>query len=49
MPAVEQLPDDASQELFPDLSSDGNDDGQATLEDDVLSLEGAGLFGNIDG
>ena len=49
MPAVEQLPDDASQELFPELSSDGNDDGQTTLEDDVLSLEGAGLFGNIDG
>jgi hypothetical protein len=49
MPAVEQLPDDASQELFPELSSDGSDDGQASLEDDVLSLEGAGLFGNIDG
>lgn len=49
MPAVEQLPDVASQELFPQLSSDVNDDGQATLEDDVLSLEGAGLFGNIDG
>ena len=49
MPAVEQLPDDASQELFPQLSSDVNDDSQATLEDDVLSLEGAGLFGNIDG
>ena len=49
MPAVEQLPDDASQELFPQLPSDGSEDGQATLEDDVLSLEGAGLFGNIDG
>ena len=49
VPAVERLPDDASQELFPELSSDVNDDGQATLEDDVLSLEGAGLFGNIDG
>jgi len=49
MPVVEQLPDDASQELFPQLSSEVSDDGQATLEDDVLSLEGAGLFGNIDG
>jgi hypothetical protein len=38
-----------SQELFPEMSSDVNDDGQATLEDDVLSLEGAGLFGNLDG
>jgi len=48
-PAIEQLPDVASQELFPQLSSDVNDDTQATLEDDVLSLEGAGLFGNLDG
>ncbi|HEY1332667.1 MAG TPA: zf-HC2 domain-containing protein [Myxococcaceae bacterium] len=49
VPAVEALPDDMSQELFPQMSSDTNDDGQATLEDDVLSLEGAGLFGNLDG
>jgi ferric-dicitrate binding protein FerR (iron transport regulator) len=37
-----------SPELFPDLTS-GTDDRQDTLEDDVLSLEGQGLFGNIDG
>ena len=49
VPAVQALPDDVSQELFPQMSSDVNDDGQATLEDDVLSLEGAGLFGNLDG
>ncbi len=49
VPSVQALPDDVSQELFPQMSSDLNDDGQATLEDDVLSLEGAGLFGNLDG
>jgi anti-sigma factor RsiW len=38
-----------SQELFPDLTSDRADDRQDSLEDDVLSLEGQGLFGNIDG
>jgi len=49
VPTVQPLPDDMSQELFPEMSSDVNDDGQATLEDDVRSLEGAGLFGNLDG
>jgi anti-sigma factor RsiW len=38
-----------SQDLFPDLTSDSADDRQDSLEDDVLSLEGQGLFGNIDG
>jgi hypothetical protein len=38
-----------SQDLFPDLTSDFADDRQDSLEDDVLSLEGQGLFGNIDG
>jgi anti-sigma factor RsiW len=38
-----------SQELFPDLTSEGTDDRQDSLEDDVQSLEGQGLFGNIDG
>jgi len=38
-----------SQELFPDLTSGGTDDRQDSLDDDVLSLEGQGLFGNIDG
>lgn len=38
-----------SSELFGDLTSGSSDDRQDTLEDDVLSLEGQGLFGNIDG
>ena len=49
LPLVEDVSDGMSQELFPQLSSDVNDEGQETLEDDVLSLEGAGLFGNLDG
>ena len=49
LPVVESASDGLSQELFPQLSSDVNDEGQETLEDDVLSLEGAGLFGNLDG
>jgi hypothetical protein len=49
LPVVEDVSDGLSQELFPQLSSDVNDEGQTTLEDDVLSLEGAGLFGNLDG
>jgi anti-sigma factor RsiW len=38
-----------SQELFPDMSADLTDEGSSSLEDDALSLEGQGLFGNIDG
>jgi len=48
-PAFEEIPGAASQELFPEMTSDSTDEGQATLEDDVRSLEGPGLFGNIDG
>ena len=44
------LPEDAFvQELFPEMTSDTGDDGQVSLEEDVLSLEGSGLFGNLDG
>jgi anti-sigma factor RsiW len=49
MPAFEEIPGAASQELFPEMTSESTDEGQATLEDDVFSLEGAGLFGNLDG
>jgi hypothetical protein len=49
LPAFEEMTGVASQELFPEMTSESTDDGQATLEDDVLSLEGAGLFGNLDG
>ena len=31
------------------MTSDTGDDGQVSLEDDALSLEGSGLFGNLDG
>jgi hypothetical protein len=48
-PALEAIPGAASQELFPEMTSDSTDDDQATLEDDVRSLEEPGLFGNIDG
>ena len=42
--------DDAfAQDLFPEMTSDTGDDGQASLEEDALSLEGPGLFGNLDG
>ena len=49
LPAVEEIPGAASQELFPEITSDSTDEGQASLEDDVRSLEGPGLFGNLDG
>ena len=45
----ELLPAAETQELFPDLSSDTSDDSAASVEDDALSLEGAGLFGDLDG
>jgi anti-sigma factor RsiW len=48
-PAFEEIPGADSQELFPEMTSESTDEGQATLEDDVFSLEGAGLFGNLDG
>jgi len=38
-----------TQELFPELSSDTSDEAEDTVEEDALSLEGAGLFGNLDG
>jgi len=37
-----------SQELFPEMSADGSDTTLASIEDDVASLEGPGLFGSID-
>jgi hypothetical protein len=37
------------QDLFRELTSGHRDDGQVSLEEDVLSLEGPGLFGNLDG
>lgn len=49
LPAFQEIPGADSQELFPEMTSETTDEGQATLEDDVLSLEGAGLFGNLDG
>jgi anti-sigma factor RsiW len=45
----ELLPAAESQDLFPDLSSDTSDESTASAEDDALSLEGAGLFGDLDG
>ena len=45
----ELLPAAETQELFPDLSSDTSDYSGASAEDDALSLEGAGLFGDLDG
>ena len=38
-----------SQELFPEMTADTADESPVSLEDDVLSLEGPGLFGNLDG
>src|SRR5262249_54883813 len=44
------LSDDAlRQGLLPAMGSDTGDDGQVSLEEDALSLEGPGLFGNLDG
>ena len=48
-PAFQTIPGVASQELFPEMTSESTDDSQASLEDDVRSLEGPGLFGNLDG
>ena len=48
-PAFEEIPGAASQELFPEMTSEPTDEAQATLEDDVRSLEGPGLFGSLDG
>jgi anti-sigma factor RsiW len=48
-PAFEEIPGAASQELFPEMTSETTDESQASLEDDVRSLEGPGLFGNLDG
>jgi len=46
---TELLPAGTSQELFPDLGSDGADQPVDTADDDALSLEEPGLFGNLDG
>ena len=45
----ELLPATETQDLFPDMSSDTSDESAASAEDDALSLEGAGLFGDLDG
>ena len=45
----ELLPAAESQDLFPDLNSDTSDESTASAEDDALSLEGVGLFGDLDG
>jgi predicted anti-sigma-YlaC factor YlaD len=39
----------SSQELFPEIGTDSADETGNTLDDDVMSLEGPGLFGNLDG
>jgi len=43
------IPAGSSQELFPEMGTDGADETGNTLDDDVTSLEGPGLFGNLDG
>ncbi len=50
-PPAEVLPAGDTQELFPEMSADadGVDETVDTVEDDALSLEGPGLFGNLDG
>ncbi|HVP61240.1 MAG TPA: zf-HC2 domain-containing protein [Myxococcaceae bacterium] len=46
---AEALPEGNTQELFPEMSADTVDETADTVEDDALSLEGPGLFGNLDG
>ena len=44
------MPSAESQELFPEMTSaDFNAEGADTLDDDAAALEGAGLFGGLDG
>ena len=43
------VPAGSSQELFPEMGTDAADETGNTLDDDVMSLEGPGLFGNLDG
>ena len=47
--STEVFPGGDSQELFPEMSADGADESVDTADDDALSLEGPGLFGNLDG
>ena len=47
--SAEVFPAGDSQELFPEMSADGADESADTADDDALSLEGPGLFGNLDG
>ncbi|MGZ3480089.1 MAG: anti-sigma factor family protein [Myxococcaceae bacterium] len=47
--AAEVLPAGDSQELFPEMSADGADESTDSADEDALSLEGPGLFGNLDG
>ena len=46
--AAEVLAAGDTQEPFPEMS-DASDETVDTVEDDALSLEGPGLFGNLDG
>ena len=47
--APEALAASDSQELFPEMSAEAADETPDSLEEDALSLEGPGLFGNLDG
>ena len=47
--SAERLPAGATQELFPELGSEGADRSVDTADADALSLEEPGLFGNLDG
>jgi ferric-dicitrate binding protein FerR (iron transport regulator) len=47
--STEVLPGGDSQELFPEITAEGADESVDTADDDALSLEGPGLFGNLDG
>jgi anti-sigma factor RsiW len=48
-PSTEVLAAGDSQELFPEMTADTADEGPDSPEEDALSLEGPGLFGNLDG
>jgi anti-sigma factor RsiW len=46
--SAEALPAGGTQELFPEMGAEQADE-SVTADDDALSLEGPGLFENIDG
>ena len=47
--SAEVLPAGDSQELFPEMNADEADESADAADDDALSLEGPGLFENLDG